>query len=789
MGTEAISYYENFSPVGDIVSIAVCFVFLVLIYNAYISKTLHFLILRHIIYTLILTAVFDILFHVLMNHIGPGGIPHIVIYILRLLFHMGLFTIMCLYIMYAKEALQLEQKVTKPFFTAMTVIFVIAFIVEILGTVFGFGFRIYPDRIVDNDIPIFLGIYVLLMSCLATMIVRYRHRVFRQVFFGIGASAVVSFMVIVIQQIHGQSSYTVAAFSLPVFALLYMLHANPYDINLGSVGEKAFEDLINISAADGRRSASLYLMSLYMHEFDEPGARYPAELQEAVREFITRFFNTPTLFQISGGHMVLVVDKKKDPDYLNGSRRMLEAFKTRYSQMLFDYKIVYTDSDERLNRDNGYVSFINYLHGKMSENTVLITDTGHVDDYMKYKYIVSQLADIDSQCDLNDPRVKVYCQPVYSIKRDTYDTAESLMRLELPDIGLVFPDIFIPIAEEFGYIQTLTRIILAKTCAGIRCLNDAGYYVKRISVNFSIYDVREDNFYSTVTGIIRNSGVEFNQVAFEITESQNEEDFELIKERINELKGSGIKFYLDDFGTGYSNFERIMELPFDIVKFDRSLVLASGNDEKFRTMVSHLAEMFDEVDYAVLYEGIEDENDEERCRAMSAKYLQGYKYSKPVPIEQLTTFFRKTTDSVEGGNKPADGKGKKMPEENRSAETLAAEKENVREESIQEEDPQEENTREETVREETVQEENARKEIAREEPTRKEPGNNAATGKKGHVCPVCGRSIFAEYGKYEICEVCGWEDDPVQLKDPDLAGGANELSLNESIRAWNDRQG
>ena len=115
----------------------------------------------------------------------------------------------------------------------------------------------------------------------------------------------------------------------------------------------------------------------------------------------------------------------------------------------------------------------------------------------------------------------------------------------------------------------------------------------------------------------------------------------ILKEAVSELKDTGIKFYLDDFGTGYSNFERIMELPFDIIKFDRSLVIASSTDEKLKNMVSHLAKMFSDMEYAVLYEGIENEEDEERCMAMSAKYLQGFRYSKPIPIERLTEFFEK----------------------------------------------------------------------------------------------------------------------------------------------------
>ena len=84
-----------------------------------------------------------------------------------------------------------------------------------------------------------------------------------------------------------------------------------------------------------------------------------------------------------------------------------------------------------------------------------------------------------------------------------------------------------------------------------------------------------------------------------------------------------------------------MELPFDIVKFDRSLVIASGSGNKYKSMVSNLAMMFDNGEYSVLYEGVEDEEDEKRCIDMNAKYLQGFKYSKPIPIDKLTEYLDK----------------------------------------------------------------------------------------------------------------------------------------------------
>lgn len=88
----------------------------------------------------------------------------------------------------------------------------------------------------------------------------------------------------------------------------------------------------------------------------------------------------------------------------------------------------------------------------------------------------------------------------------------------------------------------------------------------------------------------------------------------------------GIKSYIDDFGTGYSSIEHVHKLPIDIIKFDRSLTIASGKDDISNFMIDSLSNMFDIIDYSILYEGIEDKSDQDRCISMKACYLQGYLY-------------------------------------------------------------------------------------------------------------------------------------------------------------------
>ncbi|MBR1599854.1 MAG: EAL domain-containing protein [Lachnospiraceae bacterium] len=470
------------------------------------------------------------------------------------------------------------------------------------------------------------------------MLIRYRNRIARQIVNGILGAYTIAIMIMGMQGMHHQVSFTTATFLFPVFAILYLIHSNPYDIEIGAVNVGAFEDMITYSYTHKR---DILLMSLFMHDFEGSGKKYPVEIQNTIRHFYSDFFKGAVLFQITNGRMILVVDLAKNPAYENSVNHMLSNFSMEYPKYKLDFKINITKSVDAISEINDYVGLIKYIESGMKENDVHYIDEKDIEQYFEYKYILTQLEDINRKKDLNDPRVEVYCQPVLNIITGKYDTAEALMRLRLEKIGMVYPDRFIPVAEENGYIHTLSKIILNKTCEHIKAMLDCTYIVKRISVNFAVSEVRDESFCKDINDIIEKSGIPYEKIAIEITESQNENDFLVMKEKINELRDHGIKFYLDDFGTGYSNFERIMELPFDIIKFDRSMVIASAMDYKSQKMVYYLAKMFSDMNYSVLYEGVETIEDEEKCKKMCANYLQGYKYSKPIPIEQLTEYFEK----------------------------------------------------------------------------------------------------------------------------------------------------
>jgi EAL domain-containing protein (putative c-di-GMP-specific phosphodiesterase class I) len=340
--------------------------------------------------------------------------------------------------------------------------------------------------------------------------------------------------------------------------------------------------------------------------------------------------------------MVFVVPKRRSLDYEQRTREILEGFQEQFRRFGKAYKIIIGESIEEISRRNEYVGLIKSIERGMEDNTVCRVGAEEIERFNRDEYILRELTDIYNKRDPEDPRVMAFCQPVYNLQTGRFDTAEALMRLDLKETGLVHPDQFIPLAEDHGYIHVLTEIILNKTCREIRWLLQDGYQIERISVNVSVLELKDEAFCGDIDRIISGNRVPGEKIAIELTESHSDADFMIMKEKIEELRGQGIKFYLDDFGTGYSNMERIIELPFDIIKFDRSMVAASAADERSGKIVENLAHLFRDMHYSVLYEGVESEADEERCREMSASYMQGFRYSRPLPISRLREFLTKT---------------------------------------------------------------------------------------------------------------------------------------------------
>lgn len=623
---------DSYTPVGDIIVVSLCMIMAVLIGQTNINRNRKFRSIIVIIMLMWVASASHIVYNMLIYSGSKAMIP---ICILRTVHNIMLSFVPCMYIQYLHTPLWIPDKNTLKYRTVSAVFIPAIAVFDLCGTAFGYGFYMDEFNVLHNHFNAYTIFYVLTLSSVFYSIIKYRSRVIRPVFFGLMGINIVSLSIMIIQALCRQTSYTCIAYFFPIIGIIFMFHSNPYNIETGAVSGNFFVSEINDCIEKKKSVVMLY--------FTIKGFTKSKEIKYELRRIFHRNIKKGVLYHFPDEHLILTVPKKSNVGYERSIDSIISEFKTNvHDRFGTEYKMVILETDETITESGDYLKIADYIEHKMMPNEVHTVTDDDISGFYSSNYILSQLEDIVQKNDLNDERVLVYCQPVFNLLTNSYDTAEALMRLKLEKTGMVFPDKFIPIAEQYNMIHTLSMIILNKTCRAVSELVGESYELNRISVNFSALDIKYESFCGEVENIISRNGIPYDKIAVEITESRSEADFNVMREKVMQLQGLGIKFYLDDFGTGYSNFERIMEIPFNIIKFDRSMLVESSKNDSSKFMVSTFANMFNQLNYAVLFEGVEDDNDELHCVNMQAKYLQGYKYSKPIPIEQLRNFLSKS---------------------------------------------------------------------------------------------------------------------------------------------------
>ncbi len=225
---------------------------------------------------------------------------------------------------------------------------------------------------------------------------------------------------------------------------------------------------------------------------------------------------------------------------------------------------------------------------------------------------------------------ELYYQPQVNLDTNKVASFEALVRWHHPQKGLLFPDEFIPVAEECGLIIELGKLVLNKACKQLAEWHRAGNKVM-IAVNLSAKQFRDPFLTDYVTEMIKEYGIDPSYLELEITETVAIEDVKYAIRTIEKLKSFGIVFSLDDFGTGYSSLNYLKQLPIDNLKIDKSFMEAVTVDNEDRKIVETIISLAQALNMLVVAEGVEENAQEEMLRRMKCNKAQGFLYSRPVP--------------------------------------------------------------------------------------------------------------------------------------------------------------
>jgi diguanylate cyclase (GGDEF)-like protein len=240
---------------------------------------------------------------------------------------------------------------------------------------------------------------------------------------------------------------------------------------------------------------------------------------------------------------------------------------------------------------------------------------------------------------IRNDQIEPHFQALVDLKSGDVLGYEILARWRHCERGLVPPDQFIPIAEETGLIGELTLSILARACR--EALPWPG--APRISLNISPIQLKDAALPQKLLKVLAGAGFPARRLEIEITEDALITDFDAARAILVSLKNQGVHIALDDFGTGYSSLRHLRELPFDVLKIDRSFVQSMTDSEEARTLIRTIVALAKNLGLGVTAEGIESEADASTLRALGCELGQGYLFGRPVAGAAITEGLQRET--------------------------------------------------------------------------------------------------------------------------------------------------
>lgn len=234
----------------------------------------------------------------------------------------------------------------------------------------------------------------------------------------------------------------------------------------------------------------------------------------------------------------------------------------------------------------------------------------------------------------------LYYQPKIDIISGLMIGSEALLRWRDPELGLVYPLQFVPIAEESGLIVPIGNWVLREACRQVRAWQDSGLQAVPVSVNISAVEFRHKGFLDGVAQILQETGMPPHYLELELTESVLMQDAESSALVLESLKTMGIQLAVDDFGTGYSSLSYLKRFPINTLKIDQSFVHDLACDPDDVSIVGAMIDMGKNLKQRVVAEGVETREQLDSLRLLQCDEGQGYLFGPPLPADQFERLLR-----------------------------------------------------------------------------------------------------------------------------------------------------
>src|SRR5690554_964689 len=240
---------------------------------------------------------------------------------------------------------------------------------------------------------------------------------------------------------------------------------------------------------------------------------------------------------------------------------------------------------------------------------------------------------------IDNQALTLYYQPMIDSRTGQARSVEALVRWEHPELGLVSPADFVPLAEETGQIIALGEWVLDQACRDMVKLHAAGFRDCSVGVNISPVQIRKTDFLATVKRALGESGLPAQALDLEMVESAVINDTSQVVDTLHKLRELGVQISIDDFGTGFSSLTYIKQMPANRIKIDHSFIKEVIKNRSDAAITRGVISMAHHLSLEVVAEGVETEAQANFLRRNQCDLLQGYAFSRPMPFEQLTEYM------------------------------------------------------------------------------------------------------------------------------------------------------
>lgn len=333
--------------------------------------------------------------------------------------------------------------------------------------------------------------------------------------------------------------------------------------------------------------------------------------------------------------LFMPVEHYNEEIFINNCRKEIEKKNFRISVRF--YLGVYKITDRRLHAADIYDRAFMALESIKGSGDACVA---YYDEAIRTKKIDETLSIVQLERAMAANQFIIYLQPQINIMTGKINGCEALVRWDSPSRGLVPPDVFIQAFENNGMIPQLDYYVWDKACALLAEWKKAGYENRSISVNISAKDFYLTDLIDSICGLVEKYDIDPKCLRLEITETAFVNDVELQMEIVGKLRKYGFVVEIDDFGSGYSSLNSLKDINADILKIDMKFFEKTDNPERAEKIIESIIMLANKLKMPVIAEGVEEDSQVEMLKRMGCGTVQGYYYSKPLPVDMFESFVQ-----------------------------------------------------------------------------------------------------------------------------------------------------